>query len=94
MNFFDLKRKEDKSIAKSKQRMASGAQDIDKLSSSPTNSSKDKSLSPLSTGLTEQEFGTLDNPFPSTLHANLYLLPHILVDEIQPSTIIGKFIYD
>jgi len=94
MNFFDLKRKEDKSIAKSKQRMASGAQDIDKLSSSPTNSGKDKSLSPLSTGLTEQEFGTLDNPFPSTLHANLYLLPHILVDEIQPSTIIGKFIYN
>ena len=68
--------------------MASGAQEVDKLSSSPGD--EDKSLQLSTTKLTEEKFGTLDNPFPKTFHPNLYVTPHILVDELQPSTIIGK----
>ncbi len=39
--------------------------------------------------ITEQDFGTLDSPFPSTLHPDLYLKPYIMVDEGQPSSVIA-----
>ena len=95
MQFFEVKRKEDKAIAKVRQRAASGATEAsEKLSSSPGASEKifvkEKTpSSALNPGLTEQEFGTLDNPFSNTLHPDLLLRPYILVDESQPSTIIA-----
>ena len=90
-----MKRKEDKASAKAKQRSSSGAaqEATEKLSSSPgvheKVSAKEKSTPSLNSGLTEQEFGSLENPFPDTLHPDLFLKPHILVDESQPSTIIA-----
>ena len=91
-----MKRKEDKASAKAKQRSSSGAaqEATEKLSSSPGGvhekvSVKEKSTPSLNSGLTEQEFGSLENPFPGTLHPDLFLKPHILVDESQPSTIIA-----
>ena len=92
-HFFDVKRKEDKASAKAKQRSGTAQEATEKLSSSPGGNerkeSKEKTTPSLNSGLTEQEFGSLENPFPGTLHPDLFLKPHILVDESQPSTIIA-----
>ena len=39
--------------------------------------------------LSEQEFVSLDCPFPNTIHPDLYFKPYVLVDEDQPSSIIA-----
>ena len=99
--FFELKRKEDKNLAKaatSRARVASGNNLLANDDSISTTSStslgdlkkqpKEKALSS-TPGLTELEFGTLENPFKPTIHPSLFIRPNLLVDEAQPSTIIA-----
>ena len=85
--FFEIKRKEDKTLLKTpKVRIASGGNLLEDACSQP------QSLPALPTtdkALTEQDLGTLTNPFSPTIHPDLYLKPNILVDETQPSTIIA-----
>ena len=107
--YFELKKKEDKSLLKaalptSKSRMASGSTSssnagalsvvppVDVQQEAQQQQPQSLPVLPSGTGgvaLTEQELGTLTNPWPSTIHPDLYLKPNILIDEGQPSTIIA-----
>lgn len=107
--YFDLKKKEDKSLLKaalpSKSRIASGsttnAGTMAGVAAATENEAmmqshqqqQPQSLPILPStervALTEQELGTLTNPFSSSIHPDLYLKPNILIDENQPSTIIA-----
>ena len=107
--YFDLKKKEDKSMLKaalpSKSRIASGSttnagtivveneamQSYQQLQQQQQQQPQSLPILPSTErmALTEQELGTLTNPFSCSIHPDLYLKPNILIDENQPSTIIA-----